>query len=122
MGGVTPDKSREVPIPERSGTASRKGPGLARPIKSVHFRLQNLACQGLRARVVAAWGQLPERSPGWWLRSGSKPAHRSQRRNSGNGSLQAVPVFLVFSEVSEDPLPLLRGPPACLVSVCWWPE
>ena len=50
MGGVTPDRSREVPIPERSGTAFRKGPGLARPIRSVPFRLQNLGCPGLRAR------------------------------------------------------------------------
>src|ERR1017187_8326655 len=50
MGGVTPDRSREVPIPERSGTAFRKGPGLARPKRSVPFRLQNLGCPGLRAR------------------------------------------------------------------------
>jgi hypothetical protein len=88
-------------------------------IKSVHFRLQNLACPGLRARVVAAWGQLPERSPGCWLRSGGKPAHRSQRRNVGNGFPQALPVFLFFSEVSGDPLPVAGAAlPSCCM--CWW--
>ena len=33
----SPHYSRDVAIPERSGTASRKGPGLARPIKVSSF-------------------------------------------------------------------------------------
>src|ERR1035437_6906188 len=83
----SPHYSRDVPIPERSGTASRKGPGLARPIRSVYFRLQNLACPGLRARFVAAWGQLPRRSPGCWPQereqaSTREPAPQQRQRVS----------------------------------------
>ena len=55
-------------------------------------------------------------------RTKKKPAHRSQRRNVGNGFPQAVPVFLFFSEVSGDPLPVLPGPPsrpvACVGGQC----
>jgi hypothetical protein len=54
--------------------------------------------------------------------TGSKPAHRSQRRNGGNRSPQAVPVFLFFSEVFGDPLPVLPGlpsrPVACAGGQC----
>ena len=116
------DYSRKFAIPEGSGTASRKGPGLARPIRSVHFRLQNLACPGLRARVVAAWGNSQSALRAAGPRSGSKPAHGSQRRNGGNGFPQAVPVLLFFPEVSRDPLPVLPGPPsrpvACVGGQC----
>src|ERR1019366_1011811 len=96
MGGVTPDRSREVPIPERSGAASRKAPGLARPIKSVHFRLKNLACPGFPARVVAAWGQPPRDSPGCWSQereeaSTKEPApQRGQPVSAGCSSVSAL--------------------------------
>src|ERR1039458_2589336 len=101
MGGVTPDRSREVPIPERSGTASRKAPGLARPIESVHFRLQNLACPGLRARVVAAWGQHTERSPGCWPQEREQASTQRGRQRRQRVSAGFSCVFLFLERVAE---------------------
>src|ERR1035437_3885614 len=118
MGGVTPDRSREVPIPERAGTASRKGPRSARPIKSVHFRLQNLACPGLRARVVAAWGQFPERSPGCWPLEREQASTREpapQRRQRVSAGCSCVSVF--SRRCSETRCRCCRGRPQVLLRV-----
>jgi hypothetical protein len=51
----------------------------------------------------------------------TNPPHRGG--NSSNGPPQTLYVFFPFlgAEGSEEPLLLLQGPPACLVSVCWRP-
>ena len=55
------DRSRDVAIPEGSGTASRKGPGFnaAHEVGYIFApRISRVQVSGL----VAAWGKLPERS------------------------------------------------------------
>jgi hypothetical protein len=120
MGGVTPDRSREVPIPERSGTAFRKGPGLARPIRSVPFRLQNLGCPGLRAR--GSLGPTPRALSGLLAPGAGASQHAGRAATAATGLRRLFQCFSFFSEVSGDRLPVLPGlpsrPVACAGGQC----
>ena len=115
MGGVTPDRSREVPIPERSGTAFRKGPGLARPIRSVPFRLQNLGCPGLRAR--GSLGPTPRALSGLLAPGAGASQHAGRAATPATG-LRRLFLWFCFSRRSpETRCRCCRGRPPVLLRV-----
>src|ERR1035437_371590 len=113
--------SREVPITERSGTASRKRTRIGAAHKSRFIfasRISRVQVSGLVLWQPGANSQSALRAAGPW--SGSKPAHGSQRRNGGNGSPQAVPVFLFFLGGVRRPVAGVAGAALKSCCVCWW--
>src|ERR1039458_8928733 len=89
-------------------------------MKSVLFRFQNLACPGLRARVVAAWGQLPRRSPGCWSQEREQASTQEpapQRRQPVSAGCSCVSVFLGGF---RRPVAGVAGAALPSCCVCWW--
>jgi hypothetical protein len=112
----SPHHSREVPIPERSGTAFRKGPGLARPIRSVPFRLQNLGCPGLRAR--GSLGPIPRALSGLLAPGAGASQHTGASAATAATTLRRLFLWFCFSRRSpETRCRCCRGRPPVLLRV-----
>jgi hypothetical protein len=92
---------------------------LARPIKSVDFRLQNLARPGLRARIVAAWANSQSTLRAAGSGAGARQHTGASAATPATG-LRRLFLCFVFLGGLRRPVAGVAGAALPSCCVCWW--